>query len=306
MGRKIVQPGSGVWRLAESQHGVVTRGQLLELGYSSDAIQHRISKGRLHPLWSGVYTLGRPDVTRYGRWMAAVLSCGPTAVLSHVSAAALWAMFPSAGEAIHVSVPAHVKRQRPGIVVHRRPRLAISDVDRYRQIPVTTPIRTLVDLATVLSRHQLEAAISETDKRDLVDVETLRGALDDMAGQPGVAALRKTLDRHTFRLTESELERRFLPLARRAGLATPETGRRVNGFRVDFYWPELGLVVETDGLRYHRTPAQQVRDHRRDQAHIVAGLTSLRFTHSQIRFEEKQVEATLRSVARRLRPPREP
>jgi very-short-patch-repair endonuclease len=81
------------------------------------------------------------------------------------------------------------------------------------------------------------------------------------------------------------------------------TGRRINGFKVDFYWPDLGLVVETDGLRYHRTPAQQARDRSRDQAHTAAGLTCLRFTHAQVRYEPEQAEKTLRAVARRLRGP---
>jgi len=112
--------------------------------------------------------------------------------------------------------------------------------------------------------------------------------------------LRELLDRRTFVLTDSELERRFLPIALAAGLPVPQTGRRVNGFKVDFYWPDLGLVVETDGLRYHRTPAQQARDRLRDQAHTAAGLTCLRFTHAQVRFDPDHVRATLTAVTRRL------
>jgi very-short-patch-repair endonuclease len=122
-----------------------------------------------------------------------------------------------------------------------------------------------------------------------------------MRGRRGVAILRDTLDRRTFVLTDSELERRFLPIARRAGLPKPETQMMVNGFRVDFYWPELGLVVETDGLRYHRTPTQQAADRVRDQAHAAAGLTPLRFTHAQIAYEPGQVRETLGAVSGRLR-----
>jgi uncharacterized protein DUF559 len=110
-----------------------------------------------------------------------------------------------------------------------------------------------------------------------------------------------TLEQPTFTLTDSELERCFLPITRRAGLAPPLTGRHVNGFKVDFHWPELGLIVETDGLRYHRTPAQQARDRLRDQAHAAAGLTPLRFTRAQVRFEPGHVQATLAAVVRRLR-----
>jgi very-short-patch-repair endonuclease len=233
--------------------------------------------------------------------MAAVLSCGPEAALSHQSAAALWQIGPERRGPIEVLVPARVARRRPGIAVHRRAALTANDIAHHRGIPVTTPICTLIDLAARLDPAQLEAAINEADKRDLADSETLRAALDDVvAPRPGIATLRTTLDRRTFSLTDSELERRFLPLARRAGLPKPETGRRLNGFKVDFYWPALKLVVETDGLRYHRTPAEQARDRLRDQAHAAAGLTPLRFTHAQVRFEPGHVRATLAAVARRL------
>ena len=134
-----------------------------------------------------------------------------------------------------------------------------------------------------------------------MDPETLRGALDERAGEPGIAPLRRTLDRRTFTMTDTELERRFLPIARRVGLALPLTQVWVNGFKVDFYWPELGLVVETDGLRYHRTPAEQAADRLRDQTHTAAGLTPLRFTRAQVRYEPAHVEAVLDKVARRLR-----
>lgn len=147
---------------------------------------------------------------------------------------------------------------------------------------------------------QLERVVNEADKRDLVDPETLLAALEDHGGQRGVKRLRNLLDRGAFRLTDSELERRFLRLAAEAGLPPPLTGQHLNGYRVDFHWPDLGLVVETDGLRYHRTPAAQARDRRRDQAHAVAGLTPLRFTHAQVRFESDRVRQTLIAVARRL------
>lgn len=198
-------------------------------------------------------------------------------------------------------MPARLARNRSGIVVHRRAVLSANEVTTRYGIPVTGPICTLVDIALHLDRGQLEAAINEADKRDLADPEELRSALEPLAPRPGVRALRRTLDRRTFTLTESELERRFLVLARRAGLPRPRTGSYVNGFKVDFFWPDLGLVVETDGLRYHRTPAEQTRDRRRDQAHAAAGLTQLRFSHAQVRFDPDYVMAILVTVAHRLR-----
>ena len=287
---------SKIWALVKSQHGVVTRAQLLECGLSSKAIQHRVARGRLHTLRRGVYAVGRRELGREGRWMAAILSCGDDAALSHGSAAARLGI---AGEAwgIEISVPATCHRRPPGIVVHQRAHL---EVMRHHGIPVTPPVLTLVDLATRLSRDELEAVISAADKHDLTDPDALRSALHRCEGRPGVARLRETLDRRTFTVTDSVLERHFLPIAHRAGLSRPLTGQVVNGYKVDFYWPELGLVVETDGLRYHRTPAQQAKDAVRDQAHIAAGLTPLRFPRAQVIFEPDSVQQTLATVARRL------
>jgi hypothetical protein len=293
---------SAVWTLARRQHGVLSRRQLLELGFQS--IKHRIAKGR-HPVWRGVYAVGRPQLTRHGRWMAAVLSCGPGAALSHETAATLWEIRPLKTDRTELSVPTCAAHRRTGIVVHRRPTLHAADVTRRHAIPVTTPVLTLVDIANRLDRYELEAAINEADKRDLMSPDELRSLLEGLSPRPGVGKLRETLDLRTFTLTDSELERRFLPVAYRAGLPPPQTGRYVNGFKVDFYWPELGLVVETDGLRYHRTPAEQATDRVRDQAHTATGLTPLRFTRAQVRFEPAHVQETLAAVARRLRADRE-
>lgn len=303
MAASDVQPSSAaVWALAETQHGVVSGAQLRALGFSPKAIRHRVTTGRLHTVWRGVYAVGRPQLTRHGCWLAAVLACGPDAALSHESAAALWKIRVERGHDIELSVPVRRAPRRPGIVVHRRAGLRAEDFTRKLGIRVTSPACTLVDLATRLPGDELEAAVNEADKQGLIDPEALRAALDDdLTGRPGVGVVRKVLDRRTFTLTDSELERRLLPVTVRAGLPLPQTGRRVNGFKVDFYWPELGLVVETDGLRYHRTPAQQARDRVRDQAHAAAGLTPLRFTHAQVRFEPDHVQATLTAVARRLR-----
>jgi very-short-patch-repair endonuclease len=201
---------------------------------------------------------------------------------------------------IDISVPLDVYRSRPGVRIHRRSGLTGLDRTRARGIPVTSPICTLIDLAISLEAGPLEAAINEADQLGLADPEALRAGLSRAGQRPGVAKLRRLLDRRTFVLTRSELERRFLPLARSAGLPTPQTRCYVNGFEVDFYWLGLGLVVETDGLRYHRTPSQQARDRVRDQTHAAAGLTPLRFTHAQVAFEPEHVRKTLRAVARRL------
>lgn len=288
------------WHLAERQHGVVARRQLLALGFTREGIAHRLGTARLHPMDRGVYAVGRPPQTREAWWMAATLACDPGAALSHRSAAALWRIAAEEEGWIDVSVRRRCELRRPGIRARSRPTLTAADIVIRKEIPVTCVALTLVDLATKLDDAPLERAVNEADKRDLIDPEQLRIALEDYAGVPGVKPLRTLLDRHTFRLSDSELEVRFRRLAQRAGLPPPRTKVRVNGFEVDFAWPELGLVVETDGLRYHRTPAAQARDNRRDQAHVAAGLTTLRFSHRQVVHEPAYVEAILRRTATRL------
>jgi very-short-patch-repair endonuclease len=158
----------------------------------------------------------------------------------------------------------------------------------------------LIDLAASLRQASIERFINEADKRQLINPESLRTALDGYSSRrPGVAKLRAILDEPTFVLTESELERLFLPIVREAGLPSPRTGRWVNGFKVDFYWPELSLVVETDGLRYHRTAAQQTKDLIREQTHVASGLTPLRFSHAQVRYDPAAVRGALEAFAAR-------
>jgi very-short-patch-repair endonuclease/predicted transcriptional regulator of viral defense system len=302
MASPIVHPRmAALLARAAKQHGVVLRRQLLDVGFTPSAIKHRISRGDLHPMWRGVYAVGRPEVDKCGRWMAATLICGPAALLSHESAAELWQLRRTRAGPVHVSAPLSANHRREGIALHRRTALAARDFTRRLGIPVTSPLCTLVDLADRLPRDPLEAAVIEADKRGLVDPDQLRRALDAIRPRPGVALLREVLDRETLALTDSELERRFLPLVRRVGLSPPLTQQMVNGFRVDFHWPQLGLIVETDGLTYHRTPAQQARDRVRDQAHTAAGLTTLRFTHAQVAYQADRVESVLRTVAQRLR-----
>ena len=246
---------SSIWRLAKAQHGVVTRTQLLAARLSAtrpSGIASRpagcISRRR------GVYAVGSPWLSRHGEWMVAILACGAwrCAQPRERGVALGHAVRRRGAHRCHGAAagpPARGGRAHTAPRPHRR-----SDMTERHGVPVTSPALTLVDLAARLERDPLEAAVNEADKLDLIDPEGLRVALERFAGWRGAPALRATLDRRTFTLTDSELERRFLPLARRAGLATPADPSARQRFRVDFFWPELGLVVETDGLRYHRTP----------------------------------------------------
>ncbi len=281
----------------------------MELGLAVKTIDRRIASGRLHCLWRGVYAAGRPTITARGWWMAAVLACGDRAVLSHESAAAFWGFrlantrnegLRARPKLIHVSVPPDRVRRLQGVRVHRRGRLDETECTEHEGIPVTTPARTLIDLSTVLHSSELEAAVNGADRLGLIDPEGLRRQIDDHRGMDGVKKLRRILDRHTFALTDSELERKFLRLVRRGRLPLPKTQQRVDGFRVDFLWPECRLIVETDGLRYHRTPGQQTRDRSRDQALVASGFRVLRFTHAQVAHEPGRVMETLGAVLKSI------
>lgn len=163
------------------------------------------------------------------------------------------------------------------------------------------PRSVVIDMALRWPRRHLEAAVNQADALDLLDAEAMRRALDAFTRQPGVRIVRDLLDAATFRLTDSELERLFLRLVRRARLPMPRTQRYVNSHRVDFVWPELGLVVETDSLRYHRTALQQWRDRERDHAHLGVGLLPLRFTHYQVRYQPQHVLQGLADGVRMVR-----
>jgi very-short-patch-repair endonuclease len=235
--------------------------------------------------------------------MAAVLACGEGALLSHRSAAALWEIGSERRGVIDVSVMRRAELKRRGLRARGRPSLSVERVTSHDRIPVTTPVQTLIDLSTELAPIRMERAVNEADKRDLIDPEMLRAELGRYTGEPGVKALCALLDKRTFRLSDSDLEILFRAIALEAGLPLPLTKEIVNGFEVDFFFPELGLIVETDGLRYHRTPSTQARDARRDRTHTLTGMTPLRFTHHEIKYEPARVRSELRRIATALTRP---
>jgi very-short-patch-repair endonuclease len=305
MARTDVQTASrAAWELAETQHWAIAWRQLIALGYTRDAIAHRIEDGRLYPVWRGVYAVRRRDLSPEGLFIAAVLACGDDAVLSHESAAILWGIRRPRRHTVEVTVPTRMNPRLPRIKVHRRMKVIAT---RHKGIPVTSPTQTLLDIAQQLNGAQYERAVNEAANHDLIDPEELRQTLDTIGPQPGVRPLRNLLDRDTYVLTDTELEQRFVPIARRAGLPRPESQVWLNGHRVDFYFRELKVVVEANSLRFHRTPSQQAKDTRRAQAHFAAGLLPVPFTHWQITYDPKYVEDTLRRVsARSSRDPSSP
>ncbi|HYP47498.1 MAG TPA: DUF559 domain-containing protein [Thermoleophilaceae bacterium] len=230
-----------------------------------------------------------------GTWLAAVLACGEGAVLSHASAAALWGIRPSAASHIDVTVPTRSGRaRRRGIRVHRPRRFNSDDVTALRGVPTTTVARTLVGLADVLPTQALKRAIDEAEYRKLLDTTALFAAVQANPGRRGTRLL--ALARAPAELTRSELEQRFLELLETERLPRPSVAAHLEGFEVDFLWPEERLIVEIDGLAAHGTRAALERDRTRDRRLLLAGYRTVRLTARTLETEPQAVVSDLREL----------
>lgn len=287
---------------AAGQHGLVTLCQLRDLGLSSSGVRARVDEGSLHRVHEGVYAVGHIRLDVGARYMGAVLACGPGALLSHRSSAALWGLRRDGRASIDVTAPNRRGRQPRGIDAHRNGLLASSDRTRRDGIPCTTVERTLVDLAGVVSVPELRKAVSEAEVLRLLDHGVLRGVIRRCRGRRGVARLRMVLDeiRPEVRRTRSEMERLFLRMCSRAGLPTPAVNAplMINGatLRPDFMWREAGLIVESDGRRFHDTHSAFQRDRWREQEFQLAGWRVIHCTWEQIEREPRRLAATIRGL----------
>ena len=287
-------------RLAAAQHGVVALRQLRANGIGSGAIYHRVRCGRLHPVHRGVFAVGHARLTREGRWMAAVLALGEGAVLSHVSAAALWRLRASAASRIHVTVPTTAGReQRPGIVVHRCRVAAPGGHERVDGIAVTTVARTLLDIAGMLAPGPLRASRRAVAHPAAVRHARAARAHRRRSDAPGRAVLERivTTIHDEPAITRSDLEALMRDLCDAAGIPRPQVNMIVEGEEVDFVWREQRLIVETDGHATHGTRAAFERDRARDARLTMLGYRVVRFTHRQLTYERDQVAATLDRLA---------
>jgi very-short-patch-repair endonuclease len=296
----VLAADRSVAELAARQHGVVSADQLVELGLSRKAIRGRIAAGRLHPIHADVYAVGHRAIDDHGRWLGAVLAGGPGAVLSHRSAAELWQIMPTTGRTPDVSA-ACGRRPRPTVMFHRPPLLDRVDITLHAGIPVTTPARTLLDLAGQLSDRQLESAFDEADRLDVIDSERL-AELCELRGHRGIRSFRRFAARllPAAVSTRSALEYRFLKLCRDHGLPDPEANVQVAGLEVDVLWRRQRLVVELDGHAYHRGRAAFERDRLRDATLQAAGHRVIRVTHRRL---ENDADGVLAAVARLISAP---
>jgi very-short-patch-repair endonuclease len=289
--------------LARRQWGVVTREQLFELGLGTRGISDWVRGGRLHRLYRGVYAVGHDRLRLEGRWLAAVMACGPGAVLSHRDAAQLWELRPSNAALIDVTVQSRNGRtRRRGVRIHRSGRLTDDDVTTKDGIPTTTVARTLLDLADVLPNQALRRAVTEAEYRDRLDITAINAAVQNNPGRRG-AQLMKAATGKQHR-TRSPLEERFLALIDRYGVEEPETGVWIDPYELDFLWPRAGLVVELDGLAAHKTRAAFNADRLRDRKLWRRGLRTMRLTSQALDDPDVVIDDLVQagvSVARRSR-----
>jgi hypothetical protein len=260
-------------RLAEHQHGVVARWQLLEIGLSSRLIRDRVEVGSLIPIFPGVFALGHRRISKYGRWLAAVLASGPGAVLSHGSAMELWGLRGSRGdiEVLRRSGGAH--RRRPEIRLHQTRSLPDDHVTTKLGIPVTTPERALLDMAPRLDTKQLERSLVEGDKSGCIRWPKLQAMVRGWRGKKGIGRLRLVAmevdPRAADTFAPSEID--FLALCREFGVPLPQVNVLVEGFLVDFYWPAQRLVVESDSFAHHTNRPTFEEDYERTVKLTAAG-----------------------------------
>lgn len=262
---------------ARSQHGVVTTAQLAAAGLHRNAIAGRVARGVLRRTHRGIYVVEDGPFTSFN---AAVLACGGAAVLSHRAAAVVWGLLDAEPGPVDVTVTEGHRRSRPGIRVHQAP----ADRTTRHGIPITTPQRTLADLATTATQRDLERALNEAQIQRL-----------PLPARSSSRALNAALDDHPG-MTRSEAERRLLRLVRQAGLPRPRTNAKVCGYEVDLHWPDHGLVVEFDSWTYHSTRAAFERDRRRDADLQLAGNRVMRVTHRQLAGDALGLVARLASA----------
>jgi very-short-patch-repair endonuclease len=276
-------PEAAADAIAARQHGLVTRRQLLDAGVSTLVIDRRVQAGRLVPAFRGVYQVG-PLRSPRTREMAALLACGPEAVVSHESAGSLWELGGPRppGRVVHIGLRRGKRRSRRGIRLHGLPTLIDSDVSAVDGLRVTTATRTLLDMAVRWPSRTLERAVADALDRGLTTVDALRGMLARHPGRAGTRRLRLLLSSEGPALTRSELEALFLAKIRKAGVPSPRTNVRICDYEVDVFWPDARLVVELDGYEHHARRSAFEGDRIRDAELAARGIRVMRVTWHEL------------------------
>lgn len=301
--RSQLAPDHEIAVVAARQGGAIAHAQLLATGLSTAAIQRRVRAGRLHARHRGVYAVGHPRLTAEGVRWAAALACRPDGVISHASAGVAWDIVRWSTGAVHVTVGRASRARRAGLRLHRRGALAADEVTDLDGLPVTTPARTLLDLAASgLEGRRLEAALDRAELLRLLDFADLDALLVRYPGRPGTPSLTATLSRYVAGTvnTRSVLEELILELCDAHGLPRPLVNTIIEGRERDFCWPHARLVVEADSYTWHRSPSALNDDRERDVALVLAGYAVLRFTWEHATKRRRYVADTILRALGRL------
>jgi hypothetical protein len=269
---------SEILERARRQHGHVARWQLLELGVAQGLIAGRLAAGMWVAVHQGVYCIGPRRNDPVSRAAAAVLACGPGAVLSHGSAASLWGFVPR--WTFPLDVTAKARRERPGITTHRCRSLQPRDVTRQRGVPTTSPARTALDIAPRLSKKQLTRLVNDALREKDLRPAALQDITDRNPLHPGTKLLRPFVD-SPHKLTRSDFEDEFIAFCEKYGLPRPEVNFPFNGRKLDAFFPEHGVIVECDGWDFHNTRQAFEDDRERDADHLDHGLVTVRLTKAR-------------------------
>jgi very-short-patch-repair endonuclease len=303
------RPDVTVAARAADEWGVLSLDELRACGLSRNAVMVRVRNGRLHPIHRRVYAVGHASLPLEARFLAAVKACGEDAVLSHFSAAALWGIVRWDDRHPEVTVPA--TRRHAGVRVHRSATMTPDDRTRHKAIPVTTPDRTLLDLAGALSHRQLRRAVRQAQSQHLTNVPRLAQALHRAGPRRGTASLARIIATGPAP-TRSELEDVVLDLVLRAGFEHPDVNRpmRLDGRRVipDFRWGSRRLVLEADGAAWHEDPISREDDAERQALLERHGERVIRVTWRQVVARPGETVARIRAAGApaRSQTPRSP
>lgn len=282
---------------AGRQDNVISHEQLAALGISRGVVARHVERGRWQRLHRNVYLIGPAPPTLRASARAAQLSCGEDSVISHRTAAALYGLMPPAGD-VHITVPGRNPGNRDGVRTHRVTTLSFIDVVIRDDLRLTSPARTICDVAGTESLSDTERALNEALVQRLVTTRAIEAVIERTPTLKGSSVIRQLLQADDDSgYTRSEAERRMRRLVAAAGLDQPLTNTRLLGHEVDFLWPDQRLVVEVDGYQFHGHRRGFERDRRRDQQLVAAGYRVVRVTWIQLRDEPI---AVITSIAQAL------
>lgn len=283
-----------VAQIGRRQRGQVARRQLIAAGLSGATIRRMLARHRLIPQFPGAYAVGHDAPTELGVETAALLAIREGAALSNLSAAYVWELRPRREGPVEVVVGGSSSARTAGITVHRSCCLAPRDIRMRHGLPVTSPARTLLDLADQLTARQLELAYDQAVTSAILRPSEVAELLGRAAGRRGGPLLAALIDgKRTPTVTRSTAEERLLSLIREALLPHPRVNSRLQGYEVDFHWPDESLVVEVDGFRFHSTRRAFESDRRRDRDLQALGLRTMRVTWRQLEEEPYAVIARI-------------